>query len=137
MDFSPPVDTGIEPTVTEIRQRRYEALVQPYGAELYRYAYWLCSDKAVAEHLTQEVFHRAWCSRDSLHDATAAKNRLITILRPENARRFERYRQHHVDVELDELEIEDTACDTSTAAFVLRLALTALPLLYREPLLLQ
>ncbi len=53
---SAPVDTGIESTVTGSRRRRYEALVQSYSAELYRHAYWLCSDKAVAEDLIQEVF---------------------------------------------------------------------------------
>lgn len=33
------------------KQRKYEALVRGYHRDLYRYAYWLCKDKAIAEDL--------------------------------------------------------------------------------------
>ena len=74
------------------KQVRYEALVKALHADLFRYAYWLTHDKQVAEDLVQETFLRAWRALDSLKDEKAAKSWLITILRRENARRFERKR---------------------------------------------
>lgn len=119
------------------RQRCFEMLVRICSAYLYRYAYWLCRDKALAEDLVQETFMRAWKSLDSLRDAKAARWWLITILRRENARRFERYRPKETNVDPDDLEAREPGCDTSTEAFVLRRAIAALPEAYREPLLLQ
>ena len=68
------------------KQIQYEALVRAYSTDLYRYGYWLCHDRHVAEDLVQETFLRAWRSLESLKDETAAKSWLITILRRENAR---------------------------------------------------
>ena len=73
-----------------IKQKRYENLVHAYHGELYRFAYWLCQDRSIAEDLVQETFLRAWRSLDSLKDEMAVKPWLLTILRRENARRFER-----------------------------------------------
>ncbi len=81
------------------RQRKYEALVRAYHRDLYRYAYWLCKDQSVAEDLVQETCLRAWKSLDSLQDEKAAKSWLITILRRENARRFERKQFDLVDID--------------------------------------
>jgi RNA polymerase sigma-70 factor (ECF subfamily) len=50
------------------KQVRYEALVRALHADLYRYAYWLCHEKQVAEDLVQETFLRAWRALDSLKD---------------------------------------------------------------------
>lgn len=81
------------------RQRKYEALVRAYHRDLYRYAYWLCKDQSIAEDLVQETCLRAWKSLDSLQDEKAAKSWLITILRRENARRFERKQLDLVDID--------------------------------------
>lgn len=81
------------------RQRKYEALVRAYHRDLYRYAYWLCKDGTIAEDLVQETCLRAWKSLDSLQDEKAAKSWLITILRRENARRFERKQFELVDID--------------------------------------
>ncbi len=120
------------------KQKRYEALVQVYHGELYRFAYWLTQDPAVAEDLTQETFLRAWRSLDSLQDHGAAKAWLITILRRENARRFERKQFDYSDVE------EDTLVDTGASSpdadmeyTLLQRQIAKLPEEYREPLLLQ
>ncbi len=51
---------------------------------------WLVKDKAEVENIVQRTFFRAWKSIDSLKDEEVAKSWLITILRRENARRFER-----------------------------------------------
>ncbi|HCB10164.1 MAG TPA: RNA polymerase subunit sigma, partial [Alteromonas sp.] len=82
---------------------RYEALVRALHGDIYRYAYWLTNDKSTAEDIVQETFLRAWRALDSLQDEKAAKSWLITILRRENARRFERKQFDLVD--FDEVSV--------------------------------
>ena len=81
-------------------QRRFEQTVRAYSADLYRYAYWLCRDRFVAEDLVQESFTRAWNNWESLKDAGAVKSWLITILRREHARLYERKQFDYVDTYL-------------------------------------
>lgn len=120
------------------KQTRYEALVKALHGDLYRYAYWLCHEKQVAEDLVQETFLRAWRALDSLKDEKAAKSWLITILRRENARRFERKRFEMSEYE--ESSITDTL-STSTEQEIenhwLREKISQMPEEYREPLVLQ
>jgi RNA polymerase sigma-70 factor (ECF subfamily) len=119
------------------RDQRFEKLMSPYSRDLYRYAYWLAGDPDVAEDLVQETLFRAWKSLHKLENATAIKSWLFTIVRRENARRFERYQPKISATPPDELRSQYPGYDTSTEAFVLRQALEALPIEYREPLLLQ
>ena len=120
------------------KQVRYEALVKALHGDLYRYAYWLCHEKQVAEDLVQETFLRAWRALDSLKDEKAAKSWLITILRRENARRFERKR---FDMsEYEEATITDTKSVTTEQELEnhwLREKISQLPDEYSEPLVLQ
>ncbi len=67
--------------------------------DMYRYAAWLSRDKATAEDVVQEALLRAWKSLDSLRDDKAAKPWLLTIVRRENARYFERRRLETVDID--------------------------------------
>ena len=120
------------------KQIRFNALVKALHGDLFRYAYWLTHDKHVSEDLVQETFLRAWRALDSLQDEKAAKSWLITILRRENARRFERKR---FDMsEYEEATITDTL-STSTEQEIenhwLREKIAQLPEDYREPLVLQ
>ncbi len=101
-----------------------------------KYAFWLCRDPHQAEELVQETYLRAWRSLDSLKDDKAAKTWLITILRREYARCFERSRPQLADVDPDVLAGQGRY-DTSTEAFSLRRALAALSREYVEPLLMQ
>lgn len=120
------------------KQVRYEALVKALHGDLYRYAYWLTHDKQVAEDLVQETFLRAWRALDSLKDEKAAKSWLITILRRENARRFERKRFDMSDYE--EATIIDTKSVTTEQEIEnqwLRNKISQLPPEYSEPLVLQ
>ncbi len=120
------------------KQRRYDSLVRALHADIYRFAYWLCGDKHVAEDITQETFLRAWRSLDSLKDEKAAKAWLITILRRENARRFERKQFNYSDVEQE--YIEDTLSGSTeelAEQHLIRRQIYNLELEYREPLLLQ
>ena len=120
------------------KQRRYNSLVRALHADIYRYAYWLCGDKHVAEDITQETFLRAWKSLDSLKDDKAAKAWLITILRRENARRFERKQFDYSDVEQEHLEdVFSSTTEEQTEQYMLRRQIGRLDIEYREPLLLQ
>jgi RNA polymerase sigma-70 factor (ECF subfamily) len=120
------------------KQKRYEALVAVYHKELYRFAYWLAGDPTIAEDLVQETFLRAWRSLDSLLDQKAAKAWLITILRRENARRFERKQFDYSDVEQDSLT-DNVSLDMEQSAerSQLQKRIMQLDSDYREPLLLQ
>lgn len=120
------------------KQTRYEALVNALHADIYRYAYWLVRDQHIAEDIVQETFLRAWRSLDSLKDEKAAKSWLITILRRENARRFER-KQFDLS-EYDEPTIIDKNSHSTEQQLEdhwLREKIAKLEPEYREPLVLQ
>jgi RNA polymerase sigma-70 factor (ECF subfamily) len=119
------------------REQLFNELFRRYENDLRRYAYWLTGDKPSADDLVQETLLRAWRSLHKLNDIKAAKSWLLTIVRRENARRFERQRPTELDVPLERLQARDRGFDTSTEAFVLRLALNELADEYREPLLRQ
>ena len=80
---------------------------------------------------------RAWKSLDSLQDYTAAKSWLITILRREMARHFERRQLDLISLDDDVVERIATESTDTTEIILLRQAMAELPLEYREPLLLQ
>jgi RNA polymerase sigma-70 factor (ECF subfamily) len=110
--------------------------------DLLRFAFWLARDRTVAEDVVQETLIRAWKARDELKDSAAARPWLLTIVRREHARLYERKRLPTVDVEDVEAQADpalstgDTADGDSSLAD-LRRAILKLPQEYREPLLLQ
>jgi RNA polymerase sigma-70 factor (ECF subfamily) len=120
------------------RTGRFNELAEAYSTDLYRYAMWICGNDALAKDLVQETFLRAWRALDSLKDVGAAKSWLITILRREYARTFERKVPKFTDVEKvvvvddDELEPEER-----TERELLRKGIMKLEPKYRDPLLLQ
>ena len=118
------------------KQRKYEALVRAYHRDLFRYAFWLCKDKSIAEDLVQETCLRAWKSLDSLQDEKAAKSWLITILRRENARRFERKQFDLVDID-DHGNDASVSDDPHHQYQWLQVQIMKLEIDYREPLFLQ
>lgn len=133
---APPVSL-IKPSGS--KNKRYEQLVQLYHADIYRYGYWLCKDPDIAQDLAQETFLRAWKHLDSLLDIAAAKSWLITILRRENARRFERKQFDYDDAaEQDTLpDNEQSSAEQDCDNDKLRNYMAALPEEYREPLVMQ
>ncbi len=120
------------------KHRFFEQLVSAYHKDLYRYAYWLCKQPTVAEDLVQETFARAWKAIDKLNDEKAAKAWLITILRRENARMYEKYQPLLVEIEenlaSDELKNEPSL---DLEQQQLHQAILALENDYKEPLILQ
>ncbi|MPY21518.1 sigma-70 family RNA polymerase sigma factor [Shewanella psychropiezotolerans] len=120
------------------KQRRYDSLVRALHADIFRYAYWLCGDKHIAEDITQETFLRAWRSLESLKDDKAAKAWLITIVRRENARRFERKQFDYSDIEQEQLEDHiSTSTEDNAEQHLIRRQISKLEIEYREPLILQ
>ncbi len=120
------------------KQKRYEALVNAYQADIFRYAYWLCNNHSIAEDIVQETFLRAWRSLDSLKEEKAAKSWLITILRRENARRFERKQLDLVDI--DDHYVPDNVSVSTEEHMeqqLIRKQIMKLSEEYRDPLLLQ
>jgi RNA polymerase sigma-70 factor (ECF subfamily) len=120
------------------RQTRFTRLAEDYGLDLYRYAMWICGNDALAKDLVQETYLRAWKALDRLQDEKAAKSWLITILRREYARTFERKVPKFTDVDTvvvpEERELEP---DDQTEVKLLRQGIMSLAPKYREPLLLQ
>jgi RNA polymerase sigma-70 factor (ECF subfamily) len=117
---------------------RFEAVARQYAADLFRFAVWLCGNEALARDLVQETFLRAWRAIDSLKDDNAAKSWLITILRREYARTFERKVPPLTDI--DSVTVADTdelSPDERAERALLREGMLALAPKYREPLLLQ
>ncbi len=73
--------------------------MQSLRPDLLRFAFWLSRDRTLAEDVVQETMMRAWKAQDSLQDEAAAKPWLLTIVRREYARTFERKRLPMVDVD--------------------------------------
>jgi len=120
------------------KHRRFEALAGAYSSDLYRFAYWLCGDHTIADDLVQETFLRAWKSLDNLEDEKKAKSWLFTILRRENARRFERKQLELMDIESYSIEDEHIqGPEQLMEQGELHQAILQLDKNYREPLLLQ
>lgn len=120
------------------RQQRFAALVEPLRPDLLRFAFWLARDRALAEDVVQEAMLRAWKSFDSLDDEARAKQWMLTIVRRENARVWERKRLEVADLDaLVEAEADVLASDEDAAIGEMREALFRLDDDYREPLVLQ
>lgn len=119
------------------RQHRFDALVNAFHADLYRYAAWLCRDRELAADLVQETLLRAWKALDSLRDERAAKGWLITILRRELARHYERSKP--AGIELEKVAVADTrpGLEDDAEQAIIRRHIAELEEEYREPLIMQ
>ncbi len=120
------------------KRRDFDALARELRTDLFRYAFWLARHAQVADDLVQETLLRAWRSLDSLRDQKVAKQWLLTILRREHARLYERKKLPTQDV--DDLSGGDQALLTRSVrpeVFDVRRELFRLDDEYREPLVLQ
>ena len=125
-------------TASSDRRRRFDEIVGGFHQDMYRYAAWLSRDRDVALDVVQEALLRAWKSLDSLRDDAAAKHWLLTIVRRENARYFERRRPETVDVDnLTPSQQALLASEPDDATDEVREAIYRLDDDYREPLVLQ
>jgi RNA polymerase sigma-70 factor (ECF subfamily) len=124
--------------VADAKQHKFDRLVAPWRDDLYRYAVWLCRDRALADDIVQETMLRAYRALNSLNDEASIKTWLLTIVRREHARVYERKRFETRDI--DELNNADAAfiavADDSDLEDMRR-AIMRLDSDYREPLVLQ
>lgn len=124
-------------TGTDAR-RRFGSLCESLRPDLLRFAFWLGRDRQLAEDVVQEAMLRAWKSLDSLTDEGKAKAWLLTIVRREFARSFERKRLEVADLDaLVAAEADVLAADDDGELSQMREALFRLEDEYREPLVLQ
>ncbi len=120
------------------RRQRFDRLVSIWHRDMYRYAAWLSRDPAIAEDVVQEAMFRAWKSLDALREDEAAKQWVLTIVRRENARYFERKRLETVDIDnLTPSQSAMLAESSDTDLDDVREAIYRLDDDYREPLVLQ
>ena len=120
------------------RRSKFDRLVGVYHQDMFRYAAWLSRDRSIAEDVVQEALLRAWKSLDALRDDAAAKPWLLTIVRRENARYFERRRLETVDVDdLTPAQEALLADEPDEQLDALRESIFELEDDYREPLVLQ
>lgn len=127
-----------ETSANDPRTLRFERLVAPWRDDLYRYAFWLCRDPQLADDVVQEAMLRAFRSLDSLKEEAVVKTWLLTIVRREHARVYERKRLETRDI--DDLSAAESALiATSDDPDVedMRQAIFRLADEYREPLVLQ
>lgn len=113
-------------------------LFESLRPDLLRFAHWLARDRVLAEDIVQEALLRAWRSRESLKEAGSARAWLLTIVRREHARLYERKRLELVCLE-DEIEHHPDrfASADDSDLHTLRAAILELPMEYREPLIMQ
>jgi RNA polymerase sigma-70 factor (ECF subfamily) len=116
----------------------FTRLLETLRPDLLRFAFWLARDRSVAEDVVQETLIRAWKSREEIKDPAATRPWLLTIVRREHARLYERKRLPTVDV--DDVEAQGDpalASEGDGQLDDLRAAILKLPDEYREPLVLQ
>ncbi len=119
-------------------RQRITGLFESLRPDLLHFAQWLARDKAVAEDIVQESLLRAWRSRESLKESTSARAWLLTIVRREHARLYERKRLELVGLD-EEMERNGDAFSVEDDSELqsLRAAIFTLPMEYREPLIMQ
>jgi RNA polymerase sigma-70 factor (ECF subfamily) len=120
----------------------FARLLEGLRPDLLRFAYWLARDRSVAEDVVQETLIRAWKSRDAIKDPAATRPWLLTIVRREHARLYERKRLPTVDVEDagvqgDPALLASDSSESDAGLDDLRRAILKLPDEYREPLVMQ
>ena len=123
---------------TQAARQRFDTLCAPLKADLFRFLYWLCRNRSLAEDVMQETLLRAWKSIDSLSDEKAARSWLLTIARRELARTFERKRLPTVDLDSAAISEGDAfAVEDDHDVREMRRAIMQLDATHREPLVLQ
>jgi RNA polymerase sigma-70 factor, ECF subfamily len=136
--FESPVSSVGAPLEGGDAEPRITRLFASMRPDLLRFALWLTRDRSTAEDIVQEALLRAWRSRDALKDPSCARAWLLTIVRREHARLYERKRLELVGLN-DVTEHEGNAflAKDDSELHALRGAIVKLPIEYREPLILQ
>jgi RNA polymerase sigma-70 factor (ECF subfamily) len=117
----------------------YNNLVDQHYKGLFRYAYKITNNEAVAEDILQETLIRVWNSLESLKELEKAKSWMITILRRENLRRVEKEKVNVTDnyEDFEYLMTNDENMDYDLDKEIVYKNILELKECYREPLALQ
>ncbi|HEU4618217.1 MAG TPA: sigma-70 family RNA polymerase sigma factor [Gammaproteobacteria bacterium] len=116
----------------------FDRVARELRADLYRFAFWLSRDAAVAEDVVQEALLRGWRAFSGLKERGSAKQWLLTIVRREHARVHERKSVEVAELDgLGEAEHQLIAAADDPDLQVVREAIFRLNDEYREPLVLQ
>jgi RNA polymerase sigma-70 factor (ECF subfamily) len=127
-----------EARANDAKTLRFERLVAPWREDLYRFAFWLCRDPHLADDVVQEAMLRAFRALDDLENEALVKTWLLTIVRREHARVYERKRLETTDIdELSAAEAASIATGDDSQLDDMRRAILELADEYREPLVLQ
>ena len=118
-------------------KQKFESMVKALSGDLYRYAFSLCRNPTLSDDLVAETFMRAWRNLGSLRDDRKAKSWLITTLRREHARLYERYQPPFDDLDLDIAITGTDDVEQNIEVMVTRRAVMGLAQKYREVLMLQ
>ena len=133
-----PVSSIGEPSTGYAQDARITRLFESMRPDLLRFALWLTRDRALAEDVVQESLLRAWRSREALKDPACSRAWLLTIVRREHARLFERKRLELVSLnDASEHEGDAFVSRDDSEIQALRGAILQLPIEYREPLIMQ
>ncbi|HEY5103189.1 MAG TPA: sigma-70 family RNA polymerase sigma factor [Steroidobacteraceae bacterium] len=133
-----PVSCVDPPPVDRVAEQRITRLFESMRPDLLRFALWLTRDRAVAEDVVQEALLRAWRSRDALKDLACSRAWLLTIVRREHARLYERKRLELVSLnDATEHEADALTSKDESDIHALHGAILRLPIEYREPLVMQ
>jgi RNA polymerase sigma-70 factor (ECF subfamily) len=117
---------------------QFERWLADLRPDLLRFALWLARDRATAEDVVQEAMLRAWKARGELAEAGAGRAWLLTIVRREHARLYERKRFELTDVDaLVATDDPQLAAADQQELGELRAAILRLADDYREPLVMQ
>ena len=119
--------------------RELVRVLESYRRDLTGFAIWLARDPTVAEDIVQETMLRAWRARRGLRDPSTVRAWLLTIVRREHARLYERKRLPLVDIhECIARDDERLAVDDENPQInELRRAIETLSDEYRVPLVMQ
>jgi RNA polymerase sigma-70 factor (ECF subfamily) len=133
-----PVSCDDPTPVDRVGEQRLTRLFESMRPDLLRFALWLTRDRAIAEDVVQEALLRAWRSRGALKDPSCSRAWLLTIVRREHARLYERKRLELVSLnDATEHEADALASKDESDTHALHGAILRLPIEYREPLVMQ
>ena len=134
----PPVFSGEMANGDEVARARITQVFESLRPDLVRFAQWLARDRSIAEDIVQEALLRAWRFRDALKDLASSRAWLLTIVRREHARLYERKRLELVCLnDASEFEGDAYLANDESEIQALRGAIFTLPIEYREPLIMQ
>jgi RNA polymerase sigma factor (sigma-70 family) len=118
------------------RERLYNAWVRDHYRFLFRSAWALTGNRAIAEEVVQDCFELAWRHMDQLRDRTLARPWLFRILRREALRNLVPSADPGLEPYDEEQDLRTSEDNTTSAEQRLDIlaALQALPAIHREAL---